>query len=90
LDIYRSHLKIIILSNQHTTETLVSMLIQPHGTVFGYATDQLVLLRAGHPHPVKGYKKTGAFVSATTGGAVTLDLGVSLNMILAVLSRHKC
>lgn len=31
---------------------------------------------AGRPHPVKGYKKSGAFVSATTGGSPAVDIGV--------------
>jgi hypothetical protein len=43
---------------------------------------------AAHPHPVKGYKKSGAFLSATTGGAVTLDVGAPQYDIGGVLDTN--
>jgi hypothetical protein len=43
---------------------------------------------AGRPHPVKGYKKTGAFVSATSGGSVAVDVGKPQYDIGGVLNTN--
>jgi hypothetical protein len=43
---------------------------------------------AGRPHPVKGYKKAGGFVSDTSGVVGTLDLGVPTFDVGGVLDTN--